>query len=64
MLAIVGKVGCGKSSLLSCFLKEIPTYSGHIYYNKSVAYVEQEPYIFNGTVKDNIILGQLFNKTR
>lgn len=25
-IALVGKVGCGKSSFLNCFLREIPAY--------------------------------------
>lgn len=38
---IAGKVGSGKSGLLSCFLKEPPYYSGELHVKGSIAYVEQ-----------------------
>ncbi|CAD8098745.1 unnamed protein product [Paramecium primaurelia] len=68
--AIIGKVGCGKSTLLSSLLHEIPVYSGSFKIdgqeaNKtilSVAYVEQEPFIFPDTIKKNILFGRPYNK--
>ena len=61
-VALVGKVGSGKSSLLSCVLKEIPSFKGNFGYRGKVAYVEQEPYIFSKTVKDNILFGSKFDE--
>src|ERR1700733_11547546 len=58
---IAGKVGSGKSGLLSCCLKEIPYYSGSLKINGKIAYVEQEPYISSGTVRDNIVFGSPFD---
>ncbi|CAD8164668.1 unnamed protein product [Paramecium octaurelia] len=63
--AFIGKVGCGKSTLLSAFLYEIPAYKGSFKIdgqeaNKgalSIAYVEQEPFIFPDTIKRNILFG-------
>jgi ATP-binding cassette, subfamily C (CFTR/MRP), member 4 len=39
-VCIVGKVGSGKTSLLNCFLKEVPYYSGYIESAGKIAYVE------------------------
>lgn len=39
-VAIVGKVGSGKSSLLSCLLREIPRYKGDFTFKGRIAYVE------------------------
>lgn len=35
-----------------------------MYVYGKLSYVEQEPYIFSGSVRDNIILGQEFNKKK
>lgn len=55
---IVGKVGSGKSGLLSAILQEVPYYSGELKVQGSIAYVEQEPYIVSGTVRHNILFGK------
>ncbi|EAR83228.1 ABC transporter C family protein (macronuclear) [Tetrahymena thermophila SB210] len=61
-IGIVGKVGSGKSSFLSCILKEIPKYSGYFNFKGKIAYVEQEPYIFNKTVRENILFGSKYEE--
>ena len=38
--AIIGTIGCGKSSLFMALLKEIPFYEGSVTINSSIAYVE------------------------
>ncbi|KRX08450.1 P-loop containing nucleoside triphosphate hydrolase [Pseudocohnilembus persalinus] len=63
-IAIVGSIGSGKSSFLLSILKELPFYQGIHKIQGSISYVEQEPYIFNGTVKDNIVLGTDFDEQR
>ncbi|KAL4496522.1 hypothetical protein ABPG72_014752 [Tetrahymena utriculariae] len=61
-IAIVGKVGSGKSSFLSCILKEIPKYQGYFNFKGKIAYVEQEPYIFNKTIRENILFGTKYEE--
>ena len=56
-LGITGKIGSGKSGLLGVILEEIPFYSGHFSKNGSIAYVEQEPFLFSTTLKENILFG-------
>lgn len=61
LLAIVGRVGCGKSSLMSACLGELIKTSGSVTLRGAVAYVAQQPFIMNGTVKENITFGHKFD---
>lgn len=58
LVAIVGSVGSGKSSLISAILGEMNKTSGSVYRNGSIAYVSQEAWIQNATLKDNILFGK------
>lgn len=58
-LAIIGRVGSGKSILLETLLGEING-SGKVWMNRqkgSVAYLPQSPFIMNDTIKKNIEFG-------
>ncbi|XP_031720536.1 multidrug resistance-associated protein 1 isoform X1 [Anarrhichthys ocellatus] len=57
LVAVVGHVGSGKSSLLSAMLGETEKRSGHVTVKGSVAYVPQQAWIQNATVQDNILFG-------
>uniref|UniRef100_A0A673K010 ABC-type glutathione-S-conjugate transporter n=1 Tax=Sinocyclocheilus rhinocerous TaxID=307959 RepID=A0A673K010_9TELE len=57
LVAVVGHVGSGKSSLLSAMLGEMEKKSGHVTVSGSVAYVPQQAWIQNATLKDNILFG-------
>ncbi len=59
---VVGAVGSGKSSLCMAALGEIPKESGSVSITGSVAFVSQEAWIINGTVRDNILFGQAYDK--
>ncbi|NWS44058.1 MRP3 protein, partial [Probosciger aterrimus] len=61
LVAIVGHVGCGKSSLVSALLGEMEKLEGEVAVKGSVAYVPQQAWIQNATLKDNILFGQVFN---
>ncbi|KAI9645295.1 hypothetical protein NHQ30_006030 [Ciborinia camelliae] len=55
-LFIIGPVGCGKSTLLKGLLGETPSSQGFIYTKTAkTAYVEQSPWIQNGTIQDNVL---------
>ncbi|XP_036428800.1 canalicular multispecific organic anion transporter 2 isoform X1 [Colossoma macropomum] len=58
LLAVVGHVGCGKSSLVSALLGEMEKQEGHISIRGSVAYVPQQAWIQNATLRDNILFGK------
>ncbi|XP_069066294.1 multidrug resistance-associated protein 1 isoform X1 [Pleurodeles waltl] len=58
LIAVVGQVGCGKSSLLSALLGEMEKMNGFVAVKGSVAYVPQQAWILNATLKDNIVFGR------
>ncbi|XP_033100013.1 multidrug resistance-associated protein 4-like [Anneissia japonica] len=62
LLAVVGSVGCGKSSLLMAIMGEVPHITGKVKVSGRLAYASQLPWIFSGTVKDNILFGKPYNK--
>uniref|UniRef100_H2Z8G2 Multidrug resistance-associated protein 1 n=1 Tax=Ciona savignyi TaxID=51511 RepID=H2Z8G2_CIOSA len=61
LVAIVGQVGCGKSSLVSAMLGDMEKVTGSVSVKGSVAYVPQQPWIQNLTVRDNITFGKDLN---
>ncbi|PWA29910.1 hypothetical protein CCH79_00018944, partial [Gambusia affinis] len=58
LVAVVGHVGSGKSSLLSALLGEMDKVEGSVVVKGSVAYVPQQAWIQNSTLKENIVFGQ------
>ncbi|KAJ3195835.1 hypothetical protein HK101_010929 [Irineochytrium annulatum] len=57
LTAIVGPVGCGKTTLLAGILGEVNRSSGQVHVTGNVAYCAQQPWIRTGTVEDNILFG-------
>ncbi|XP_029282601.1 multidrug resistance-associated protein 1-like, partial [Cottoperca gobio] len=57
LVAVVGHVASGKSSLLSAILGEMERRSGFVSVKGSVAYVPQQAWIQNASLKDNILFG-------
>nr|CAD7423123.1 unnamed protein product [Timema monikensis] len=64
LCVVIGPVGAGKSSLLQAILKELPLYKGTITASSEVSYASQEPWLFVGTVRQNILFGQSYNPKR
>lgn len=64
LVAIVGAVGSGKSSLLQAILRELPLNDGNIKTHGSTSYAAQEPWLFTGSIYQNILFGQPFNADR
>lgn len=64
LVAVVGTVGSGKSSLVSAMLGEMENVHGHITIQGSTAYVPQQSWIQNGTIKDNILFGSEYNEKK
>ncbi len=60
---VVGQVGSGKSALLQAIAGELPTKSGSITPCVDfIAYAAQDPWIMNGTVRDNITMGRSYDE--
>ncbi|XP_041776323.1 multidrug resistance-associated protein 1 isoform X4 [Anopheles merus] len=64
IVAVVGTVGSGKSSLLSAFLGEMDKISGRVNTLGRIAYVSQQAWIQNATLKDNILFGKPMDQRR
>lgn len=64
LVAVVGEVGSGKSSLLNSILREMRLVNGFVYSSGSIAYVPQVPWILSGTIRDNVIFGMDYNPRR
>lgn len=64
LVAVVGMVGSGKSSLLSALLGEMEKTSGSIGRVGSIAYVPQQAWIQNMTLKQNILFENDYEASR
>ena len=64
LVFITGRVGAGKSSLLYAILREIPLISGKTWSVEKIAWVGQQPWVFSGTVRDNVLFGEPFDQNR
>lgn len=71
--ALTGPSGCGKSTLLKLLLGWLPDYTGSIHFDdldahnltteqlqKQMSYIEQNVFLFNTTIRENITLGESF----
>ncbi|CAD8082317.1 unnamed protein product [Paramecium sonneborni] len=65
IVAVIGKVGSGKSTLLSAILQDVPFYEGMINQQRKLklAYVEQDPFIYAGSIRENILFGKEYDYT-
>ncbi|XP_068607504.1 ATP-binding cassette sub-family C member 10 [Brachionichthys hirsutus] len=64
LVVVVGKVGCGKSSLLAALSGELSRLSGVLYVadrEAGFSLASQEPWIQHASVRDNILFGKDFD---
>ena len=64
LIAMVGSVGSGKSSVLQAILGEMKRVSGIVKCSSNIAYVPQMPWIQNLTVCQNILFNSEFDIDR
>ncbi|KAJ2497314.1 hypothetical protein GGH96_005197 [Coemansia sp. RSA 1972] len=57
LVAVIGRVGAGKSSLVSAILGDMIKCDGSVRIRGSIAYVPQQAWILNATLRDNILFG-------
>ncbi|XP_032733917.1 multidrug resistance-associated protein 1-like isoform X3 [Lontra canadensis] len=62
LVAVVGQVGSGKSSVLSAILGEMEKLTGVVQRKGSVAYVAQQAWIQNCILQENILFGSIMQK--
>ncbi|KAL9980573.1 hypothetical protein ACROYT_G009176 [Oculina patagonica] len=64
LIAITGPAGSGKSSVLGAIIGEIPVTNGQIIVTGKIAYLPQNPWLFSGTVQENILFGNHFDEKK
>ncbi|XP_030756720.1 probable multidrug resistance-associated protein lethal(2)03659 [Sitophilus oryzae] len=64
LLAIIGPVGSGKSSLINVILGELSIRNGYMELNGKISFASQEPWLFYGNVRQNILFGEEFDEER
>ncbi|KAK5984150.1 hypothetical protein GCK32_008958, partial [Trichostrongylus colubriformis] len=64
LIAVIGPVGSGKSSLLSSLLCEARRISGKLIITGKIGYCSQDTWIFSGTVRDNILFGYDYDEEK
>uniref|UniRef100_H3CYA8 Cystic fibrosis transmembrane conductance regulator n=1 Tax=Tetraodon nigroviridis TaxID=99883 RepID=H3CYA8_TETNG len=58
LIAVIGPVGAGKSSLLSSILGELPKEKGVLTVSGELSYASQQPWVYPGTIRSNILFGK------
>lgn len=64
MTAIVGRVGQGKTSLLNAIIGDMYKREGDVTVYGRMAYVAQQAWIVNATLRDNITFGNTFDQAK
>ena len=64
LVVLSGSVGSGKSSLLSAINQEVAISEGNIFCTGTIAYVSQTPWVFPGTIRENILFGEDYDEKR
>ncbi|CRK89767.1 CLUMA_CG003444, isoform A [Clunio marinus] len=64
LCAIVGSVGSGKSSILQLLLGELSINTGNVFIKGDISYASQDSWLFSDTVRNNILFGLPYDKTR
>ncbi|KIJ55549.1 hypothetical protein M422DRAFT_199806 [Sphaerobolus stellatus SS14] len=61
LVGVLGRVGAGKSSLLSAIIGEMHRVEGEVVVSGSIAYCPQTPWIMSASVRDNILFSHAYD---
>ncbi|XP_066258696.1 probable multidrug resistance-associated protein lethal(2)03659 isoform X2 [Euwallacea similis] len=64
LAVVIGPIGSGKTTLFHGILGELTAESGVATVNGRISYASQEPWLFVGSVRENIVFGQKFDARR
>ncbi|CAG8850066.1 38145_t:CDS:2, partial [Gigaspora margarita] len=64
LVAVIGSVGSGKSSLLLALIGEMKKKTGEIVFGGNISYCPQTAWIQNGTLRENITFGLPFDQEK
>ncbi|KAF9078085.1 metal resistance protein YCF1 [Rhodocollybia butyracea] len=63
LMGIFGKVGCGKTSLLSGIIGDMTRREGEVLVKGTIAYAPQNPWIMSATVRENILFSHEYDES-
>ncbi|KAG8218162.1 P-loop containing nucleoside triphosphate hydrolase protein [Butyriboletus roseoflavus] len=63
LVGILGRVGAGKSSLLSAIIGDMRKTEGEVVLSGTIAYAAQNPWILSATVRDNILFSHVYDES-
>ena len=61
-VGVVGRIGAGKSSILRAVNNSLSCLAGNLEVLESVALVSRSPWLFKGTIRENIVVNKLFEE--
>ncbi|CAO3563902.1 unnamed protein product [Mortierella alpina] len=61
LLSVIGRVGSGKSSLIAALCGDLERVRGEVRVRGSVAFIPQQAWIMNDTLRNNILFGQPYD---
>jgi len=61
LACIVGRVGQGKSSFLQALIGDLYKVQGEVILRGHIAYVAQQSWVMNATIRENIVFGHKFD---
>ena len=64
LVALVGPVGSGKSTVLQSLVGETKNIQGNVRVSGAVGYAPQQAWIQNATVRENILFGRPFDEEK
>lgn len=64
LIMVIGSTGSGKTTFLMSLMNEISIINGSIQLNGRIAYVAQDPWIMNGSIRDNILFGRQYDAVK
>ncbi|XP_053356806.1 multidrug resistance-associated protein 5 [Clarias gariepinus] len=64
LVGICGSVGSGKTSLISAIIGQMTLLEGRVAVDGNFAYVAQQAWILNATLRDNILFGKEYEEER
>ncbi|KAH0582641.1 hypothetical protein H2248_010564 [Termitomyces sp. 'cryptogamus'] len=63
LVGVLGRVGAGKTSLLSAIIGDMTRREGEVILRGSVAYAPQNPWILSATIRENIVFSHEYDET-
>ncbi|KAJ2233989.1 hypothetical protein IWW45_003763 [Coemansia sp. RSA 485] len=64
LVAVIGSVGSGKSTLINALIGEMKQISGTMELSGTIGYAPQVPWVMNSTIRENILFGLPFDRDK